>query len=103
MKLLGNVPETGAFPQTGQKRLGPCGGRHELVPGAALVPTVCGFAALSDTCLRRFAVGLIKSKSRDSVAATIQKLARKVRRIFDYLCMTAGYSSRFDASGAQAW
>ena len=40
------------------------------------------------TRLRRFATGLIKSKSRDSVAATIAKLARNVRRVFDYLRMT---------------
>jgi predicted transposase YbfD/YdcC len=37
------------------------------------------------TRLRRFAVGLIKSKSNDSVAATIGKLSRSVRRVFDYL------------------
>ncbi len=46
------------------------------------------------TCLRRFAVGLIKSKSRDSVAATIEKLARKVRRLFDYLRMTDNSTPR---------
>ena len=40
------------------------------------------------TCLRRFATGLIKSISKDSVAATIEKLARNVRRVFDYLRMT---------------
>jgi predicted transposase YbfD/YdcC len=40
------------------------------------------------TRLRRFATGLIKSRSRDSVAATIDKLARSVRRVFDYLRMT---------------
>lgn len=40
------------------------------------------------TRLRRFATGLIKSKSRDSVAATIAKLARNVRRVFGYLRMT---------------
>ncbi len=40
------------------------------------------------TRLRRFATGLIKSKSRDSVSATIAKLARNVRRVFDYLRMT---------------
>ncbi len=40
------------------------------------------------TCLRRFAIGLIKSISKDSVAATIKKLARNVRRVFDYLRMT---------------
>ena len=36
------------------------------------------------TRLRRFAIGLIKSKSRDSVAATLRKLSRNVRHIFDY-------------------
>ena len=40
------------------------------------------------TCLRRFAVGLIKAMSKDSVASTIQKLGRNVRRVFDYLRMT---------------
>ena len=40
------------------------------------------------TRLRRFATGLIKSKGCDSVAATIAKLARNVRRVFDYLGMT---------------
>ena len=40
------------------------------------------------TCLRRFAVGLIKAISKDSVASTIEKLARNVRRVFDYLRMT---------------
>jgi hypothetical protein len=40
------------------------------------------------TCLRRFATGLIKSISKDSVASTIEKLARNVRRVFDYLRMT---------------
>jgi len=40
------------------------------------------------TSLRRFAAGLIKFISKDSVAATIEKLARNVRRVFDYLRMT---------------
>lgn len=40
------------------------------------------------TRLRRFAVGLIKANGDDSVAATIAKLARRVRRDFDYLLMT---------------
>lgn len=40
------------------------------------------------TALRRFAIGVIKAKSRDSVSATIQRLARNVRLVFDYLCMT---------------
>ncbi|MBK1722139.1 hypothetical protein, partial [Thiocystis violacea] len=46
------------------------------------------------TRLRRFAIGLIKTKSKDSVAATIDKLARKVRRVFDYLGMTANSAPR---------
>jgi hypothetical protein len=40
------------------------------------------------TSLRRFAAGLILSISKDSVAATIEKLARNVRQVFDYLRMT---------------
>lgn len=40
------------------------------------------------TALRRFAIGVIRSKSRDTVAATIQRLARNVRLVFDYLRMT---------------
>ena len=40
------------------------------------------------TCLRRFATGLIKSISKDSVSSTIKKLARNVRRVFVYLRMT---------------
>jgi len=53
------------------------------------------------TRLRRFAIGLIKFKSNDSVSATIDKLARSVRRVFDYLGMTdnsrpsAGRSTSF--------
>jgi predicted transposase YbfD/YdcC len=40
------------------------------------------------TALRRFASGAIQSKSRDTVAATIQRLARTVRLVFDYLRRT---------------
>ena len=40
------------------------------------------------TRLRRFAIGLIKAISKDSVALTVDKLARNVRRVFDYLKMT---------------
>jgi predicted transposase YbfD/YdcC len=47
-----------------------------------------GYGPENITRLRRFATGLIKSKSRDSVCATIDKLARNVRRVFDYLRMT---------------
>jgi hypothetical protein len=35
-----------------------------------------------------FATGLIKSISKDSVSSTIEKLARNVRRVFDYLRRT---------------
>ena len=42
------------------------------------------------TCLRRFAIGLIKSiNTKDSVSSITEKLARNVRRVFDYLRMTA--------------
>ena len=54
------------------------------------------------TRLRRFATGLIKSKSRDSVSATIDKLARSVRRVFDYLRMTDNSVPRAQRSSAQA-
>jgi len=47
-----------------------------------------GFGPTNITRLRRFATGLIKSKSKDSVASTIQKLARNTRLVFDYLRMT---------------
>ena len=40
------------------------------------------------TSLRRFATGLIKAISKDSVASTIQRLARNVRQVLDYLRMT---------------
>jgi predicted transposase YbfD/YdcC len=46
------------------------------------------------TRLRRFAIGLIKSKSRDSVAATIRRLARNTRIVFDYLHMTDNSNPR---------
>ena len=54
------------------------------------------------TRLRRFATGLIKSKGRDSVAATIAKLARNVRRVFDYLRMTDNSIPRAQRSTARA-
>ena len=40
------------------------------------------------TALRRFAIGAILSKSRDTVSATTQRLARNVRLVFDYLRIT---------------
>jgi predicted transposase YbfD/YdcC len=53
------------------------------------------------TRLRRFAVGLIKANSNDSVAATIAKLARRVRRVFDYFLMTDNAKLRASHSVAQ--
>jgi len=53
------------------------------------------------TRLRRFAVGLIKAKSDDSVAATIAKLARRVRRVFDYFLMTDNAKPRPSRSVVQ--
>ena len=51
--------------------------------------TLCtGHGPENITALRRFAIGAIRSKSRDTVAATIQRLARNVRLVFDYLRMT---------------
>lgn len=46
------------------------------------------------TRLRRFAIGLIRSISTDSVASTIRKLARNVRQVFDYLKMTKNTQPR---------
>jgi len=47
-----------------------------------------GHGPANITALRRFAIGAIKAKSRDTVAATIQRLSRNVRLVFDYLRMT---------------
>jgi predicted transposase YbfD/YdcC len=54
------------------------------------------------TALRRFAIGAIKAKSRDTVAATIQRLARNVRLVFDYLRMTDNSRYRPPPLPAQA-
>lgn len=40
------------------------------------------------TRLRRFAIGVIKSKGVSSVAQTMRKLNRNIRLVFDYLRMT---------------
>ncbi len=47
-----------------------------------------GHGPANITAPRRFAIGAIKAKSHDTVAATIQRLARNVRLVFDYLRMT---------------
>jgi hypothetical protein len=64
------------------------------------------------TRLRRFAIGLVtsKSKSNDSLAATSQKLARNLPLVFDDLGMTksplrhgSGFSTKLgDSSSAGA-
>jgi predicted transposase YbfD/YdcC len=51
------------------------------------------------TRLRRFAVGLIKSKSVDSVAQKMRMLAMNPRAVFDYLRMTDNTRSRRSAAG----
>ena len=53
------------------------------------------------TGLRRFAVGHIKANSDDSVAVTIATLARRVRRVFDYLLMTDNTKPRASRPIAQ--
>jgi predicted transposase YbfD/YdcC len=47
-----------------------------------------GHGPVNITALGRFAVGIIKATSRDTVFATIQRLARNVRLVFDDLRMT---------------
>jgi hypothetical protein len=54
------------------------------------------------TALRRCAIGAIKAKSRDTVAATIQRLARNVRLMFDYLRMTDNSRCRQPSLQVQA-
>ncbi len=51
------------------------------------------------TRLRRFAVGLIKSKSVGSVAQKMRMLAMNPRAVFDYLRMTDNTRSRRSAAG----
>lgn len=61
-----------------------------------------GYGPQNITRLRRFAISVIRTKSRDSVAATLRKLHRNVRLVFDYLCMTQNSIRRTDAIGARA-
>jgi predicted transposase YbfD/YdcC len=58
-----------------------------------------GYGPENITRLRRFASGLIKSISSDSVASTSRMLARNVRRVFDYLKMTENSLPRKKYSG----
>lgn len=47
-----------------------------------------GYGPENVTRLRRFAVGILKTKEVRSVARTMQKLNRNIRQVFDYLKMT---------------
>lgn len=47
-----------------------------------------GFGPENTTLLRRFAIGVIRATTHNSIAATIRKLQRNVRLVFDYLRMT---------------
>ena len=57
-----------------------------------------GFGPENVTRLRRFAIGLLKSKGVSNVAQKMRQLHRSVRSVFDYLCMTKNTSPAF--SGA---
>ena len=48
-----------------------------------------GYGPENITRLRRFAIGVIKSKGVRSVAQKMRQLTRDVRLVFDYLRMTA--------------
>lgn len=60
-----------------------------------------GYGPENTTRLRRFAIGLIKATSKDSVSAMLQKLHRNVRLVFDDLKMTRnsqGHGRRYLSS-----
>jgi hypothetical protein len=61
-----------------------------------------GFGPENVTRLRRFAVGLIKAVSSDSVAATLRRLQRSPRLVFDYLRMTENSTRRQAQQGELA-
>ena len=48
-----------------------------------------GYGPENITRMRRFAIGVIKSKKVRSVAQKMRELTRNVRLVFDYLRMTA--------------
>lgn len=54
------------------------------------------------TALRRFASGIIKSRTQESVSSTIQRLGRNVRLVFDYLRMTENSRTHRSPLCAQA-
>jgi len=54
------------------------------------------------TALRRFAIGVIKSRTQESVSSAIQWLGRNVRLVFDYLRMTENSRTHRSSLCAQA-
>lgn len=52
-----------------------------------------GFGPENITRLRRFAIGILKSKASATVAQKMRQLTRSVRLVFDYLRMTKNSSS----------
>lgn len=59
-----------------------------------------GYGPENLTALRRFAIGLIRSKSRDTVASTLQRLARNPRMVLDYLRLSGNALPRSTAPAA---
>jgi len=47
-----------------------------------------GFGSENMTRLRRFAIGILKSRAVKNVAQKLRVLNRNIRLVFDYLCMT---------------
>ena len=81
-RLIGVQPhplEHGSLPLHPRLELG----RRLLHP-----PFRTGHGPENMTRLRRFIIGLIKSRSSDSAVATLRKHSRNVRHVFVYLRMT---------------
>ena len=55
-----------------------------------------GFGPENITRLRRFAIGVIKSKGVASVAQKMRQLTSNVRLVFDYLRMTENSRARYN-------
>lgn len=51
------------------------------------------------TCLRRFAIGVIRSHSNDGIASALRRLSRRPRLALDYLCMTGNSQRRATRAG----
>ncbi|NEX15894.1 MAG: hypothetical protein C1943_04460 [Halochromatium sp.] len=64
--------------------------------------TIVLIRMLATHCRWRMPEALIKANSDDSVAATIDKLARRVRRICDYFLMTDNTKPRASRAAVQA-